>query len=67
MENGRKWDPSGKNLFDFALKWDYNVEKYWFCREKQRIRGMVENLGLCPLFPKGRHRETKKQIEYKRV
>ena len=33
-ENGQKWDPSGKNMFDFALKWDYNVEKYWFCREK---------------------------------
>lgn len=34
MENGRKWDPSGKNMFDFALKWDYNVEKYWFFRGK---------------------------------
>ena len=25
-------DSSGKNPFDFAIKWGYNVEKYWFCR-----------------------------------
>ena len=49
MENGRKWDPSGKNMFDFALKWDYNVEKYWFCREKQRIGG--DGGKLRPMSP----------------
>ena len=46
----------------------YSLQKNTgFAGEKQRIEGMVENLGLCPLFPKGRHRETKKKIEYKRV
>ncbi len=27
-------------MFDFAIKWGYNVEKYWFCREKQWIGRM---------------------------